>query len=152
VLLIFGCAGHEISAHDSAKMKTITTWHIGLIDEMAIFEKALDKEGEGKERSKNSVLLACDLRLRDDIASFLKNKYRIALVEESSNTCGYIRTDAVCQWGQYVSLDVSVYDQQMNLLAEIEVINGEDIFVKDDDAFAEYCADAIAEVIFNQGQ
>jgi hypothetical protein len=35
-------------------------------------------------------------------------------------------------------------------LAEIEVKNGEDIMVKDDEKFAEYCADVIAKVVLSQ--
>ena len=43
-----------------------------------------------------------------------------------------------------------MYDWQQNRLAKIEVTNGEDVLVKDDEKFAEYCADVIAKVILDQ--
>jgi len=63
---------------------------------------------------------------------------------------GYIRTDAVCQWGYYVTLDVEISDWEDNLLAKVEVKNGEDMLVKNDEEFTEYFADAIARLLNKQ--
>lgn len=150
VFLVFGCASHEISKLNSDKIKTITGWHLCLTDEMAIFEKALDSEESGKTKSKKSVLLQCDIRLRDDIAFYLTTRHKINLVEELKPTIGLIRADAECRWEQYVTLNIEMYDWEHNRLAEIEVTNGEDVMVKDDEKFAEYCADVIAKLILSQ--
>lgn len=150
VFLVFGCASHEISKLNSNKIKTITGWHLCLTDEMAIFEKALDSEESGKTKSKKSVLLQCDVKLRDDIAFYLTTKHKINLVEELKPTIGLIRADAECRWEQYVTLNITISDWEHNRLAEIEVKNGEDVMVKDDEKFAEYCADVIAELILSQ--
>ncbi len=150
VFLVFGCASHEISKLNSDKIKTITGWHLCLTDEMAIFEKALDSEGSGKTKTKKSVLLQCDVKLRDDIAFYLTTKHKINLVEELKPTIGLIRADAECRWEQYVTLNITISDWEHNRLAEIEVKNGEDVMVKDDEKFAEYCADVIAELILSQ--
>ena len=150
VFLVFGCASHEISKLNSDKIKTITGWHLCLTDEMAIFEKALDSEESGKTKSKKSVLLQCDVKLRDDIAFYLTTKYKINLVKELKPTIGLIRADAECRWEQYVTLNITISDWEHNRLAEIEVKNGEDVMVKDDEKFAEYCADVIAKVILSQ--
>lgn len=150
VFLVFGCASHEISKLNSDKIKTITGWHLCLTDEMAIFEKALDSEESGKTKSKKSVLLQCDVKLRDDIAFYLTTKHKINLVEELKPTIGLIRADAECRWEQYVTLNITISDWEHNRLAEIEVKNGEDVMVKDDEKFAEYCADVIAELILSQ--
>jgi hypothetical protein len=40
-----------------------------------------------------------------------------------------------------------ILDWKHNRLAKIEVTNGEDVMLKDDEQFAEYCADVIAKVI-----
>ena len=61
-----------------------------------------------------------------------------------------IRADAECRWEQYITLNIFIYDWEHNRLAEIEVKNGEDVMVKDDEKFAEYCADVIAKVILSQ--
>lgn len=150
MFLVFGCASHEISKLNSDKIKTITGWHLCLTDEMAIFEKALDSEESGKTKSKKSVLLQCDVKLRDDIAFYLTTKHKINLVEELKPTIGLIRADAECRWEQYVTLNITISDWEHNRLAEIEVKNGEDVMVKDDEKFAEYCADVIAELILSQ--
>lgn len=150
VFLVFGCASHEISKLNSDKIKTITGWHLCLTDEMAIFEKALDSEESGKTKSKKSVLLQCDVKLRDDIAFYLTTKHKINLVEELKPTIGLIRADAECRWEQYVTLNITISDWEHNRLAEIEVKNGEDVMVKDDEKFAEYCADVIAKLILSQ--
>lgn len=150
VFLVFGCASHEISKLNSDKIKTITGWHLCLTDEMAIYEKALDSEESGKTKSKKSVLLQCDIKLRDDIAFYLTTRHKINLVEELKPTIGLIRVDAECRWEQYVTLNITISDWEHNRLAEIEVKNGEDVMVKDDEKFAEYCADVIAELILSQ--
>ena len=150
VLLVFGCASHKISEFNAGTIKTITEWHLCLTDEMATYEKALDREESGKTKSKKSVLLKCDIKLRDDIAFYLTSKHKINLVKELKPTIGLIRADAECRWQHYVSLDIMIYDWKQNRLAKIEVTNGEDILVKDDEKFAEYCADVIAKVILSQ--
>jgi hypothetical protein len=150
VSLLFGCASHEISEFHSDTIKTITGWHLCLTDEMEIYEKALDSEDAGKTRSKKSVLLKCDVTLRDDVAFYLTTKNKINLVKELKPTIGLIRADAECRWEHYVTLNIKIYDWKHNRLAEIEVKNGEDIMVKDDEKFAEYCADVIAKVVSSQ--
>jgi hypothetical protein len=150
VLLVPGCASHEISEFNPHTIKTITGWHLCLTDEMATYEKALDREGSGKTKSKKSVLLKCDVKLRDDIAFYLTTKHKINLVEELKPTIGVIRADAECRWEHYVTLDIMIFDWKHNRLAKIEVINGEDVMLKDDEQFAEYCADVIAKVISSQ--
>ena len=150
VLLVFGCASHEISEFNADTIKTITGWHLCLTDEMATYEKALDREESGKTRSKKSVLLKCDIKLRDDIAFYLTSKHKINLVEELKPTIGLIRVDAECRWEHYVTLNIVIYDWEQNRLAKIEVSNGEDVLVKGDEKFAEYCAGVIAKVILSQ--
>jgi hypothetical protein len=150
VLLVCGCASHEISEFNPETIKTITGWYLCLTDEMATYEKALDREDSGTTKSKKSVLLKCDVQLRDDIAFYLTTKHKINLVKELRPTIGLIRADAECRWEHYVTLNIKIYDWKHNRLAEIEVKNGEDIMVKDDEKFAEYCADVIAKVVLSQ--
>lgn len=150
IVFTFGCASHKISPHDSDRIRAIKSWHLCLTDEMAAFEKALDSEEKDNIKSKQTVLLKCDTKLRDGIALYLAKNYKISLVKEPSSMVGYIRTDAVCQWGYYVTLDTEIYDWEDNLLAKVEIKNGEDMLVKNDEEFAEYCADAIAKLLSKQ--
>lgn len=150
IVFTFGCASHKISAHDSDRIREINSWYLCLTKEMAAFEKALDSEEKDNIKSNKTVLLKCDIKLRDGIALYLARKHKISLVKGPSSMVGYIRTDAVCQWGYYITLDVEIYDWEDNLLAKVAVKNGEDMLVKNDEEFAEYCADAIAKLVSKQ--
>lgn len=150
VLLGFGCASHEISEFNADKIKTITGWYLSLTDEMATYETALAREKPGQTQSNKSVLLKCDVTLRDSVAFYLTTKHKINLVKELKPTIGLIRADAECRWEHYVTLNIIISDWERNRLAKIEINNGEDVLVKNDEKFAEYCADVIAKVILSQ--
>jgi hypothetical protein len=150
-LFVFSCSSHEISTHEyNNKIKTIEKWYLGLTDEMETFEKALDSEELGEMKSRKSVLLSCDVQLLDTIADNLINKHRIKIVKKPDPTSGYIRIDSVCRWERYVSVDIDIYGPKQNLLAKVKINNGEDFFVKNDEEFAEYCAEIIAGIVLSQ--
>jgi len=149
-LLVFSCSSHKISTRKQDKIKTIESWYLCLTDEMQEFEKALDSEGAGKIKSRKSVMLKCDVQLLDSIAYNLDSKHEIKIVKEPNSTSGTIRLDAMCRWEQYVSVDISIYEPEQNLLAEVTIKNGQDIFVKNDKEFAQYCANVIAKIILSQ--
>jgi hypothetical protein len=149
-LLILSCSSHEISTRKHDKIKTIESWYLCLTGEMEEFEKALDSEEVGKAKSRKSVILKCNVQLLDSTAFHLSNKHEIKLVKNPNSTSGFIRLDAVCRWGQYVSVNINIYDPEQNLLLKVEIKNGEDIFVKNEEEFAEYCADIIAGIVLSQ--
>ena len=117
---------------------------------METFEKALDSEEVGEIKSRKSVLLRCDVQLLDAIAGNLADKHQIKIVKKPNSTSGYIRIDSVCRWEQYVSVDIKIYGPKQNLLAKVEVKNGEDFLVKNDEEFAEYCSEIIAGIVLRQ--
>jgi len=149
-LLVFSCSSHEISTREHNKIKTIENWYLCLTGEMETFEKALDGEEVGEIKSRKSVLLRCDVQLLDAIAGNLADKHQIKIVKKPNSTSGYIRIDSVCRWEQYVSVDIKIYGPKQNLLAKVEVKNGEDFLVKNDEEFAEYCAEIIAGIVLSQ--
>ena len=145
--LIFGCASYEVAKTDDTKIRAIKTWRVVLKPEFEEYEKALSSYKTGKDSSTLAVLLECDIKLRDAIVFHLGRTYKITVVEDPTKAGGLIRTMAKCQWEHYVSLDVTFYDQRENRIGQLTVKNGGDILVKNDDDFAEYCADAIAKVV-----
>ena len=149
-LLFLSCASHEISIREHNEVKEIENWYLCLTEEMETFEKALDSEEVGEIKSRKSVLLKCNVQLLDDISDNLVLKHQIKIVKEPNDTSGYIRIDSVCRWEQYVSADIRIYGLKQNLLATVEIKNGEDFFVKNDEEFAEYCAQIIAKIILTQ--
>jgi len=149
-LLVLSCSSHEISTREHNKIKTVENWYLCLTGEMETFEKALDSEEVGEIKSRKSVLLRCDVQLLDAIAGNLVDKHQIKIVKKPNSTSGYIRIDSVCQWEQYVSVDIKIYGPKQNLLAKVEVKNGEDFLLKNDEEFAEYCAEIIAGIVLSQ--
>jgi hypothetical protein len=149
-LLLFSCSSHVVSTREHNKIKTIENWYLCLTDEMETFEKALDSEEVGEIKSRKSVLLRCDVQLLDAIADNLVNKHQIKIVKKPDSTTGHIRIDSVCRWEKYVSVDIDIYGPKQDLLAKVKIKNGEDFFVKNDEEFAEYCAEIIAGIILSQ--
>lgn len=149
-LLLPSCSSHEVSTREHNKIKTSENWYHCLTGEMETFEKALDSEEVGEIKSRKSVLLRCDVQLLDAIAGNLVNKHQIHIVKKPNSTSGYIRIDSVCRWEQYVSVDINIYGPEQNLLAKIEIKNGEDFLVKNDEEFAEYCAEIIAGIVLSE--
>lgn len=149
-LLLISCSSHEISTREHNKIKTIEKWYLCLTGEMETFEKALDSEEVGEIKSRKSVLLRCDVQLLDAIAGNLVNKHQIHIVKKPNYTSGYIRIGSVCRWEQYVSVDINIYGPEQNLLAKVEIKNGEDFLVKNDEEFAEYCAEIIAGIVLSE--
>ena len=149
IFLFLSCSGHEISTREYDKLKTIESWYLCLTGEMETLEKALDKEEVGEIKSRQSVLLRCDVQLLDAIADNLVSKYQIKIVKKPNSTSGYIRIDSVCRWQQYVSVDINIYGPKQNLLAKLTVKNGEDLFLKNDEEFAQYCAEIIAGIVLS---
>lgn len=149
--LVLSCSSHDISTHEHTnEIKSIEKWYLGLTDEMETFEKALDSEEVGEIKSRKSVLLRCDVQLLDAIADNLVNKHQIKIVKKPDSTSGYIRIDSVCRWERYVSVDIDIYGLKQDLLATVKINNGEDFFVKDDEEFAEYCAEIIAGIVLSK--
>ena len=149
VFLFLSCSGHEISTREYHKIKMIESWYLCLTGEMETFEKALDSEEVSEIKSRNSVLLRCDVQLLDAIADNLVSKHQIKIVKKPNSTSGYIRIDSVCRWQQYVSVDINIYGPKQNLLAKLTVKNGEDLFLKNDEEFAQYCAEIIAGIVLS---
>lgn len=150
IFVFLSCSSHEISIREKNKIQEIENWYLCLTEEMETFEKALDSEEVGEIKSRKSVLLKCNVQLLDDITDNLVTKHQIKIVKKPNSTSGTIRLDAMCRWEQYVSVDISIYEPEQNLLAEVEIKNGQDIFVKNDKEFAQYCANVIAKIILSQ--
>ena len=149
-LLLLSCSSHEVSTREHNKIKKIENWYLCLTGEMETFEKALDSEEAGEIKSRNSVLLRCDVQLLDAIAGNLANKHQIHIVKKPNSTSIYIRIGSVCRWEQYESVDINIYGPKQNFLAKAEVKNGEDFLVKNDEEFAEYCAEIIAGIVLSE--
>ena len=149
LFLFLSCSSHQISTREPNNIKTIKNWYLCLTGEMEVFAKALDSEEVGQIKSRKSVLLRCDVQLLDAIADNLVSKHQIKIVKKPNSTSGYIRIDSVCRWQQYVSVDINIYGPKQNLLAKLTVKNGEDLFLKNDEEFAQYCAEIIAGIVLS---
>lgn len=151
-LIISGCATFKTTLYDQSKLKTITSWHIDFSYEAGEIEEKVISGRKSEVKVTKSGHLPQDLQLRDDIFFHLKDKYRIPVVKDVNSASGFIRIHPVhFYFGGFKSLDVTIYDRENNLVARIRVKNGDrPATFKEDDEFAEYCADAIAKLILQQ--
>jgi hypothetical protein len=79
----------------------------------------------------------------------LQDKHGIKLVKEPASSVGIISIHPVHFYsGRFKSLDVTLVASTRETMARIRIKNGDrNATAKDDDIFAAYCADAIADVI-----
>lgn len=155
VIILFlnsGCATHNVTLYDQSKLNTVTVWHIDFSYEAGEIEQKVTSKGETEAKVVKTGHSPRDLQLRDDIFFHLKDKYHISVVKDVNSASGLIRIHPVhFYYGGFKSLDVTIYDQKNNLLARVRIKNGDrPATFKEDDEFAEYCADAIAKLIKGQ--
>ncbi|UCG92478.1 MAG: hypothetical protein JSV97_01850 [candidate division WOR-3 bacterium] len=152
VLIIAGCATFKTTLYDQSKLKAVTSWHIDFSYETGEIEEKVTSEKEAEVKVITTGHSPRDLQLRDDIFFHLKDKYRIPVVKDVNVASGFISIHPVHFYlGGFKSLDVTFYDRENNLIARIRVKNGDRrATFKEDDEFAEYCADAIAGLILTK--
>ena len=148
-VFLFGCASTSSSFYNKQAIAEVKTWEIVFAYESGEVEQTISSQGESSARMMKSGNPASDLQLRDDIFFHLKDKLNAPVTKDTKQADGQIRLHAVhFGGGGFKSLDVSLYDKTNQLLARVRIKNGDrNATFKDDDDFAEYAGDAIAELL-----
>jgi len=148
-LFLSGCASTSSTFYNKEAIAQINTWEVLFAYESGEVEQTISSQGQSTARVMKAGQPASDLQLRDDIFFHLKDKFNLPVTKEPSQAGGQIRLHAVhFGGGGFKSLDVSLYDKNNQLLARVRVKNGDrNATFKDDDDFAEYAGDAIAELL-----
>jgi hypothetical protein len=149
LFFLLGCASTSSSIYNKEGIARIKTWEITFSYESGEIEQSISPQGESSARVMKTGLPPSDLQLRDDIFFRLKDKFNVLVTNDPAQASGQIRLHAVhFNSGGFKSVDVSLYDKGQQLLARVRVKNGDrNGTFKEDDSFAEYASDAIAELL-----
>lgn len=147
--LLAGCATSKPTVYNLSAIRAVHTWNVDFIYESGRTEDALSKEKGSEFRVIREGRPKRELKLRDDIAYLLKDKYRLSVTRTAVQESGSIRLLAVdFLYGGFRSADVELVLPNGEIAARITVRNGDrNATTKDDDEFAEYIAEAIADVL-----
>lgn len=150
LIISFGCgASVKPTVYESQKIKEIKMWKIDFKYEPGEIERKIENDVNKEVKITTGGRTSRDLQLKDDINYFLKDNYEINLDKTGNLAEGKILLNPVYSYsGHFKSVDVSFEDNNGSTLARVRVQNGDrNLTIKDDYDFAEYVADAIAEII-----
>lgn len=149
---LVGCASARPTVYNAAGLRTVPTWVIGFSYQPGAIEERERSTGEREVRVTTEGRSASDLQLRDDLFFRLQDRHGIRVIKERASGSGEILLHAVhFRSGGFKSVDVVVNDPTGETLARVRVKNGDrNATFKEDDEFAEYVADAIADLL-NRG-
>lgn len=145
---ICGCASVKPTVYEPQKIKQISWWTIEFKYEPGEVERKSDNEGSQEIKITTGGRTSTDLQLRDDISYFLNDNFGINIDKSGETAQGKILINPVRVYWGFKSVDVSIEDMNGLSLARIRVQNGDrNATIKDDYDFAEYAAEAIAEIL-----
>lgn len=148
LFISFSCASVKPTVYEPQKIKEISSWEIDFKYEPGEIERKSDNEGSQEVKITTGGRTSVDLQLKDDISYFLNDNYGIIIDKTGSTAQGKILINLVRAYWGFKSVVVSVEDLNGLSLARIRVQNGNrNATIKDDYDFAEYAAEAIAEII-----
>lgn len=149
VVILIGCASVKPMVYEPEKIKEIKIWSIDFKYEPGEIERKIENDVNKEVKITTGGRTATDLQLKDDITYLLKDDFGINLDKDGIHSKGKILLNPVHFYsGGFKSVDVSFEDINGLSLARVRVQNGDrNATFKDDYGFAEYVANAIAEII-----
>ncbi len=150
LIISFGCgASVKPTVYEAQKIKGIKMWKMDFKYEPGEIERKIENDVNKEVKITTGGRISRDLQLKDDINYFLKDNYEVNLDKTGNLAEGKILLNPVYSYsGHFKSVDVSFEDNNGLTLARVRVQNGDkNLTIKDDYDFAEYVADAIAEII-----
>ena len=149
IFIFIGCASVKPTVYEPQKIKEIKNWKLDFKYEPGEVERKIEDDGSKEVKVTTGGRTSRDLRLKDDIGSFLTDNHNINLDKSNNHSDGSILINPVHFYsGGFKSVDVNIEDKNGLALARIRVQNGDrNVTFKDDYDFAEYVADAIAEIL-----
>jgi len=148
-LLVLGCVSATPTVYSPAPMRGVRSWDIGFAYESGASAETRDTSGLRETTIVHGGQAIRDLQLRDDVFFILRDKYHVPVTKTGAATDGAIRMVAVhYTFGGFMSLDVRFEDRQGRVLARLQIRNSDrNCCFKNDDKFATYAADKIAELL-----
>lgn len=149
MVIFVSCASVKPTVYEPQKIKEIKNWKLDFKYEPGEVERKIEDDGSKEIKVTTGGRTPRDLQLKDDIGFFLKDNHTINLDKSNSSADGSILINPVHFYsGGFKSVDVNIEDKNGLALARIRVQNGDrNATFKDDYDFAEYVANAIADII-----
>ncbi|HMQ15215.1 MAG TPA: hypothetical protein PKC49_04500 [Phycisphaerae bacterium] len=147
--LASGCADVKVSLYKPEAIGAVRTWDVDFTYEAGRYEEVVGTERGQEQKVVKEGHPPVDLQLRDDIFFRLRDRHGVQTVKDVAEADGLVRIHPVhFAYGGFKSLDVTMLDRADEILARIRIQNGDrNATFKDNDEFAEYCADAVGDVI-----
>lgn len=148
IFIFIGCASVKPTVYEPQKIKEIKNWKLDFKYEPGEVERKIEDDGSKEVKVTTGGRTSRDLQLKDDIGSFLKDNHNINLDNSNLSDRSILINPVHFYSGGFKSVDVNIEDKNELALARIRVQNGDRVVTfKDDYDFAEYVADAIAEIL-----
>jgi len=150
LLAISACASVNSKVYSSGEISKISDWLLEFSYESGSVETTKNTTGDGEIKVIRSGQFPSDLQLRDDLFYMLKDDYSIPMTKETTASTGKILIHPIHfrRSGKFKSLAVTLNNSNGETLARLKIKNGDrKATSKDDEEFAEYAADAIAQAI-----
>lgn len=148
-LFQLACVKATPTVYSPAPLTGVRTWDIGFAYESGAQAETTDNSGRQATTVVRSGQSIRNLQLRDNIYFALQDKYRVAVTKNGTTNGGTIKLVPVDFLdGGFKSLDVRFEDQNGTLLARLQIKNSDrNCCFKNDDKFAAYSAEKIAELL-----
>lgn len=148
-VLATGCADVRVTLYKPEAIDAVKRWHVDFTYEAGRYEEVVGTERGHEQKVVKEGHPPVDLQLRDDIFFRLRDRHVVQTVKDKAEADGLVRIHPVhFVYGGFKSLDVTLLDKAEEILARIRIQNGDrNATFKDNDEFAEYCADAVGDVI-----
>jgi len=149
VALASGCADVRVSLYNPTAIDAVKHWHVDFTYEAGRYEEVIRTEGGQEQKVVREGHPPVDLQLRDDIFFRVRDRHGLQTVKDKGEAEGLVRIHPLHDdYGGFKSLDVTLLDKADEILARIRIENGaRSASFRDNDEFAEYCADAVGDVI-----
>lgn len=149
IILTTSCASVRSNVFMPDQLPNVKVWVLEFAYETGSVERLQKSSGDSEVKVVREGQLPEDLQLRDDLYYMLKDDYSIPLTDKSSEISGHIKILPLhFSMGGFKLLTVTLVDEQGKTLARLKIENGNRrITFKDNDSFASYAANAIANAI-----
>ncbi len=153
-LIAAACVTARPTVYSPAPLRSVATWDIGFAYESGAAAETRDNSGRREATVIRGGQPIRNLQLRDNIFFILQDKYRLSVTKTGTPTDGAIKLVPVDFLdGGFKTLDVRFEHAEGKVLARLQIQNSDrNCCFKNDEKFAEYAAEKIAELLASAGR
>jgi hypothetical protein len=143
------CASIKPTLYDPSALQSVRSWTVDFTYETGRTEEAVSQEKGAETRVVREGRPGRELKLRDDLVFLLKDQHKFDVARTRRSGAGEIHLLPIdFGSGGFKSVDVELVLPNGEMVGRVQIKNGDrNATFKDDDAFTEYVANAIADAI-----